>query len=168
MWETRVQSLGKKDPLEKKRQPTPVFLPGESNGQRNLVGHTQSMGSQTVRHDWVTNTHTHTHTLPLTTILPLSPHLTPAPCSMLIKAGRTSSPTQPLQLYNCHAAPPAPLLITLEPQNAFTASQAAHASSKQLQQCWPAHAATGKSRRNPGQGKAREVMINHLLSLKPS
>ena len=28
--ETRVQSLGGEDPLEKEWQPTPVFLPGES------------------------------------------------------------------------------------------------------------------------------------------
>ena len=35
MWETWVQSLGWEDPLEKKWQPTPLFLPGES--QRILV-----------------------------------------------------------------------------------------------------------------------------------
>ena len=28
---------GRKDPLEKGMQPTPVFLPGESHGQRSLV-----------------------------------------------------------------------------------------------------------------------------------
>ena len=39
MQETRVQSLGWEDPLEKERQPTPVFLPGESHGQKNLVGY---------------------------------------------------------------------------------------------------------------------------------
>ena len=39
------------------RQPTPVFLPGETHGQRSLVGYTpQSMGSWRVGHDWVTNT----------------------------------------------------------------------------------------------------------------
>ena len=32
------QSLGWKDPLEEGMQPTPVFLPGESHGQRSLVG----------------------------------------------------------------------------------------------------------------------------------
>ena len=36
MWETWVQSLGWKDPLEKKQLPTPVFWPGEFHGQRNL------------------------------------------------------------------------------------------------------------------------------------
>ena len=39
MWEIWVQSLGREDPLEKGRQPTPVFLPGESHGQRSLAGY---------------------------------------------------------------------------------------------------------------------------------
>ena len=34
-----VQSLGWEDPLEKAMLPTPVFLPGESYGQRSLVGY---------------------------------------------------------------------------------------------------------------------------------
>ena len=38
MRETWVQSMGREDPLEK-WQPTPVFLPGESHGQRSLVGY---------------------------------------------------------------------------------------------------------------------------------
>ena len=42
VWETQVQSLGREGPLEKELaihwQPTPVFLPGQSHGQRNLVG----------------------------------------------------------------------------------------------------------------------------------
>ena len=38
--ETRVGSLGQEDPLRRAWQPTPVFLPGESHGQRSLVGHT--------------------------------------------------------------------------------------------------------------------------------
>ena len=41
MQETRVQSLGWDDPLEKRvalQVRTPVFLPGESHGQRSLVG----------------------------------------------------------------------------------------------------------------------------------
>ena len=40
MWETRVQSLGQEDPLEKENatySSTPVLLPGESNGQRIQV-----------------------------------------------------------------------------------------------------------------------------------
>ena len=35
----RVRSLGQEDPLEEGRQPTPVFLPGESHGQRSLVSY---------------------------------------------------------------------------------------------------------------------------------
>ena len=37
--ETGVQSLGWEDPLEKKWQPTPVFLPGKSHGWRSLAGY---------------------------------------------------------------------------------------------------------------------------------
>ena len=37
--ETRVQSLGWDDPLEEEMAATPVFLPGESHGQRTLVGY---------------------------------------------------------------------------------------------------------------------------------
>ena len=39
MQETRVQSLGQEDPWRRKWQPTPVFLPGKSHGQRSLVGY---------------------------------------------------------------------------------------------------------------------------------
>ena len=34
MW---VCILGQEDPLEEEMQPTSVFLPGESHGQRNLA-----------------------------------------------------------------------------------------------------------------------------------
>ena len=37
--ETRVQFLGQEDSWRRKRQPTPVFLPGESHGQRRLAGY---------------------------------------------------------------------------------------------------------------------------------
>ena len=33
------QCLSREDPPEKEMQPTPVFLPGESHGQRSLVGY---------------------------------------------------------------------------------------------------------------------------------
>ena len=40
MWDTQVQSLGQKDPLEKEMVPTlQVFLPGEFHGQRSLVSY---------------------------------------------------------------------------------------------------------------------------------
>ena len=37
--ETQVQYLGWKDPLEEGTALTPVFMPGESHGQRNLEGY---------------------------------------------------------------------------------------------------------------------------------
>ena len=52
MQETWVQSLGWEDPWRKEWQPTPVSLPGESHGQRNLAG--CSPRGHRVRHDWVT------------------------------------------------------------------------------------------------------------------
>ena len=41
MQETQVRSLGWEDPLvgRKEWQPTPVFLPGESHGQRSQAGY---------------------------------------------------------------------------------------------------------------------------------
>ena len=59
MQETQVQSLGWENPLRKKWPPTPLFLPGESHGQRNLVdyspwGHKNSdMTEETAhKHTW--------------------------------------------------------------------------------------------------------------------
>ena len=37
--ETQFQSLDWEDPLEKEMQPTPLFLPEKSHGQRSLVGY---------------------------------------------------------------------------------------------------------------------------------
>ena len=39
MLETCFQSLDWEEPLENERLPTPVFLPGESHGQRSLSGY---------------------------------------------------------------------------------------------------------------------------------
>ena len=39
MQKTWVQFLGQEDPLEKEMAPTPVLLPGESYGKRNLSGY---------------------------------------------------------------------------------------------------------------------------------
>ena len=39
MPEILVQSLGREDPLERKWQPTLVYLPGKSHGQRSLAGY---------------------------------------------------------------------------------------------------------------------------------
>ena len=51
--ETRIRFLGQEAPIEKRMATHPVFLPGESLGQRNLV-RLQSMGSQRAGHDRAT------------------------------------------------------------------------------------------------------------------
>ena len=53
--------------LDRKWQPTLVFLPGDSHRQRSLVGYSPCWHSQTWQSDWThthtyTHTHTHTHT----------------------------------------------------------------------------------------------------------
>ena len=48
--ETWVQSLGQEIPWRREWLPTPVFLPGESHGQRSLVSYSP-MGLQRVGHD---------------------------------------------------------------------------------------------------------------------
>ena len=53
MKETQVQSLGQEDPLDRKCHPTPIFLPGKVPWTED-PGRLQPIGSQTVRHDWVT------------------------------------------------------------------------------------------------------------------
>ena len=55
--ETQVLSLSWEDPLDKKWQPTPIFLPGESHGHRSLVGYSP-WGHKRVRYDWVIKTTT--------------------------------------------------------------------------------------------------------------
>ena len=51
--ETWIQPLSREDPCRRKRQPTPVFLPGESHGQRRLEGHSP----QVAESDRVIHTH---------------------------------------------------------------------------------------------------------------
>ena len=44
-------------------QPTPIFLPGESHGQRSsLVGYSQWGHKESDMTEWLSLTHTHTHT----------------------------------------------------------------------------------------------------------
>ena len=50
--ETWILSLGWEGPWRRKWQPTPVFLPGKSHGQRSLVGY--SLFGQRVGHDLAT------------------------------------------------------------------------------------------------------------------
>ena len=56
MQETRFDPWDGKIPWRRAWQPTPVFVPGESHGQRNMEGY--SPWGHRVRHDWVTNTFT--------------------------------------------------------------------------------------------------------------
>ena len=54
--------------LEKAVQPTPVFLPGESHGQRSLAGYSPRGHKESDTTEWLTplfsffHVHTHTHT----------------------------------------------------------------------------------------------------------
>ena len=52
MQETWVRFLGWEDRLKKEMATTPVFLPGESHGQRSLVGYTvhEIVESDTTEH----------------------------------------------------------------------------------------------------------------------
>ena len=58
MWETQVQSLGWEDPLEKEWQPDPVFLPGEFQEQKSLVGYNPWGHTQSDTTERLTDTHT--------------------------------------------------------------------------------------------------------------
>ena len=57
----QVQSLGLEDTLEKEMEPTPVFLPGESHGQRRPVGYTPYGHKQSNMTKCTPHTHTHTN-----------------------------------------------------------------------------------------------------------
>ena len=57
MLETRVQSLGRENPLEKEMATHSSILAWEIPWTEEPGG-LHSMGSQRVKHDWVTNTHT--------------------------------------------------------------------------------------------------------------
>ena len=52
--ETQVQSLGCEDPLERKWQPTPVFLSGKSYGQKSLAGYSPWSSNESVTTEQLT------------------------------------------------------------------------------------------------------------------
>ena len=56
MQEMQVLSLSQEISLEEGRTTTPVFLPGESHGQRSLAGY-GTWGQKRVRHDLATKDH---------------------------------------------------------------------------------------------------------------
>ena len=62
MW---IQFLGHEDPLEEEMATILVFLPGESQGQRSLVGHSP-WGCKRVGHNFATKPHQGSVTMKLT------------------------------------------------------------------------------------------------------
>ena len=62
-----VWSLGQENPLKRKWQPTPVFLPGKFHEQRNLMGY-NPLGHKRVGLDWVTKATTKKFNLGMTVI----------------------------------------------------------------------------------------------------
>ena len=63
---TWVQSLGQEDPLERKWQPFPVFLPGKFHGQRSLAGYSPCGHKELDMTELsLSLSHTHTYTQPL-------------------------------------------------------------------------------------------------------
>ena len=57
MQETQVQLLGLEEPLETAQQPTPVFLPGQFHGQRNLAGYSLWGCKESDTSEQLTHTH---------------------------------------------------------------------------------------------------------------
>ena len=51
--ERQVWSLGQEYPRRRKWQPTPVFLPGKSHGQRSLVGYSLWGRKETDTNEWM-------------------------------------------------------------------------------------------------------------------
>ena len=56
MWKTWVRSLGQEDPLEKGTA-TPVFLPGESHGQRSLADYSPWSHNELDTTEWLRFSH---------------------------------------------------------------------------------------------------------------
>ena len=54
--ETRVRSLGREDPLRRKWQSIPVFLPRESHGQRSLAGYSPWGHKELDTAEWISLT----------------------------------------------------------------------------------------------------------------
>ena len=69
----------RKIPWRRAWQPTPLFPPGESHGQRSLVA---PMDKESVTTEQLTDTHTHTHTHTVNTIYFKEPALT------IVEAGK--------------------------------------------------------------------------------
>ena len=70
MQDTWVRSLGQEDPLQREWQLTPVFLPGESHGQRSLVGYSPRGHKSRTRLSDYTHLHLEIGILHLPTVTP--------------------------------------------------------------------------------------------------
>ena len=69
--------LGWEDPPWRRNwQPTPIFLPGKSHGQRSLVGYSRWGRKELDTTERLTHTHTHTHTHTRSHVLQLRPGTT--------------------------------------------------------------------------------------------
>ena len=75
MKEMRVQSMAVKIPWRRKWQPTPVYLPEKSYGQRSLVGY-RPKGHKRVKHDLATKQQQNNLCLYLCTFSIQQPNLT--------------------------------------------------------------------------------------------
>ena len=60
VWRHGFDPWNGKFPWRRKRQPTPVILPGKSHGQRSLVGYSPWGHKKLDMTEWLTHTHTHT------------------------------------------------------------------------------------------------------------
>ena len=89
----------------RKWQPTPVFLPGEFQGQRSLAGYSP-WGCKRVGQDGATNTHTHTHTHTHTPLLLLPLRIQLYYCLLILKMN-----WNPTFLVPCSCTPPGGLLF---------------------------------------------------------
>ena len=65
MQETQLQSLSWEDPLEEGMVTTPEFLPGESHGQRSLVGYSIQGQKESDMTQWLT---LHFFTVPFSSV----------------------------------------------------------------------------------------------------
>ena len=57
-----IRSLGQEDPLEEGLQPTLVFLPGESDRQKSLMGYGSQGHKESDTTEAIQHAHTHPHT----------------------------------------------------------------------------------------------------------
>ena len=113
MWKTQIPSLGQEDALEKKLATHSSILDWRIPRTENAGG-LQSLGSQRVGLNWVTNTHTHMHTHTHThthTHFPLEPATQNVVCRPAASA--SSSPGGLLEMQNLETQPRPPASVRI-------------------------------------------------------